>query len=506
MHTEGMRLAPRAVFVGCLLALATAVPVAIAAMGSPNAMKDLSPKADYEGIRHLHYEFGPIKVQPGQNLIDLGAIPADQKPKVPGYITAFRPNLVYGDKSVPAVDIVHMHHGVWLVDGEPRWAMGEEKTNFDLPKGFGWRYTPQQNWAMNHMIHDLVPNKAEVTITWDMDFVPDSSPAAKDIKEVRTQWMDVAGLRAYPVFDALRKWGHKGRYTFPDDAPASERSIVGQAQRWVVRRDETLVGTAGHLHPGGLWTDLRVTRDGRTVRLFRSKAKYWEPAGAVSWDVAMTRTPNDWRVQLKKGDVVTVSGTYDTRRASWYESMAIMPIAVYDGAGAGGTDPFVTPPNQKGFLTHGHLPENDNHGGEPGALPDARKLLSGSLSSAGATIPVQDFVYGRSDLGRLGKRVPTIRRGQALTFVNKDDRATQAGIYHTITACKAPCNRITGIAYPLADGKVDFDSGELGTGPSFFTAASNRVKWETPKTLKAGTYTYFCRIHPFMRGAFRVKK
>jgi plastocyanin len=30
------------------------------------------------------------------------------------------------------------------------------------------------------------------------------------------------------------------------------------------------------------------------------------------------------------------------------------------------------------------------------------------------------------------------------------------------------------------------------------------VSWKTPKNLKIGTYTYFCRIHPFMRGAFRV--
>ena len=27
-----------------------------------------------------------------------------------------------------------------------------------------------------------------------------------------------------------------------------------------------------------------------------------------------------------------------------------------------------------------------------------------------------------------------------------------------------------------------------------------------PKNLRAGTYTFFCRVHPFMRGAFRVRK
>ena len=77
--------------------------------------------------------------------------------------------------------------------------------------------------------------------------------------------------------------------------------------------------------------------------------------------------------------------------------------------------------------------------------------------------------------------------------------------YHTITSCKAPCNRTTGIAYPIANGSRQFDSAELGYGPAGFTPASNRNTWETPKNLPRGTYTYFCRIHPFMRGAFRVK-
>jgi len=54
------------------------------------------------------------------------------------------------------------------------------------------------------------------------------------------------------------------------------------------------------------------------------------------------------------------------------------------------------------------------------------------------------------------------------------------------------------------DGPVDFDSGELGYGPKGYTAASNRGDWQTPKNLPAGTYTYFCRVHPFMRGSFRV--
>ena len=76
---------------------------------------------------------------------------------------------------------------------------------------------------------------------------------------------------------------------------------------------------------------------------------------------------------------------------------------------------------------------------------------------------------------------------------------------HSITGCSAPCARTSGISFPLANG-FQFDSANLGFGPPLFTAAANRDTWETPASLKPGTYTYFCRIHPFMRGAFRVVK
>jgi plastocyanin len=98
---------------------------------------------------------------------------------------------------------------------------------------------------------------------------------------------------------------------------------------------------------------------------------------------------------------------------------------------------------------------------------------------------------------------PVLQKGQSLTYFNEDAPRV---IEHTITACKAPCNRTTGIAYPLADADVQFDSGQLGFGPPGITAAANRDTWETPKNLDAGTYTYFCRVHPFMRGSFRVKE
>jgi plastocyanin len=454
------------------------------------------PASAQDGVQHLHFEYGPVKVAPGQNTIALDV--NDERPAVDGWIVGFRPNLVRKDGSVPRVDVIHLHHGVWLENFRPLFAAGEEKTAIMAPPGYGWRYRTSDVWHMNHMIHNLTPTPDRVFITYDIDFIPAGSPAAQGIREVDTVWLDTVG-GAYPVFDAKRGTGGRDkRFTYPDDDPSAPRN------GWTVPADGALVGAAGHLHPGGLYTDLKLTRGGRTTRLFRSEAEYFEPAGAVSWDVAMTVTPADWRVQLRKGDVLSVSGTYDTRRASWYESMAIMP-AMFDPGGTG-ADPFTTDVDVKGRVTHGHLPENDNHGGgRLSGLPNPLERLSRPLPRKRSAIAIRGFLYGQGDLSAPGRRgrPAQVRTGRRLKFVNRDAQRT---IYHTVTACRAPCNRSTGIAYPLANGKVDFDSGELGFGPQGFTAAANRDTWKTPKGLKAGKYTYFCRVHPFMRGAFEVKR
>ena len=448
------------------------------------------------GVQHLHYRFGPLHVSPGQNTIDIA--PTSLRPKVPGYITRFKPDLIYTNGKKPSVNVIHLHHGVWLVDGEPRFAVGEEKTIVSLPQGYGYRYTPDQTWLINYMLHNLTVNPDTVYITYDIDFVPDTSPLAKTMKAVHTQWMDVAGLRAYPVFDALRGSGAKGRFTFPDSDPTNRK--VGFASTWTVSQPTTLVQTAVHLHPGGLYGYLTVTRGDKTVRIFTSRAHYWEPAGAVSWDVAMTSTPDDWRVALKPGDVVKVHAVYDTSHASWYEVMGIMPIAVEDNS-TEGKDPFTQKLDQKGHLTHGRLKENIDGSGQSTGLPDPSKALDGPV--AGSQLTIDGFVYSQGDMTMSGmpSRPAVVTQGQPLTFVNND---SDKNIFHTITACKLPCNRSAGIGFPLANGPVDFDSGELGFGPRGFTAAVNRKQWSTPANLPVGTYTYFCRVHPFMRGSFRV--
>jgi plastocyanin len=495
----------------CAAASAAALP------GASLSTTQLSPSAAYPGLQHLHYEYGPVPITPGQNTIELGV--NDLKPDVPGYITRFSPNLtcatggtICGDKgSVPRVDVIHLHHGVWLANLYPTFAAGEEKTIFNAPQGFGYHYDPSDKWIMNYMIHNLTPNPTSVYITYDIDFLPDSEAAAASVTPVHPLWMDVSGIKPYPVFDALKGQGRSGKFTFPTQARAAQKRDIGVAHQYTASKDMTLVLTAGHVHPGGLYTDLAQTRGSTTKPVFRSVAKYFEPAGAVSWDVSMTATKPDWRVAVKAGDTLNVTATYDTRTASWYESMGIMVVFYADGTTPGAKDPFTQAIDTTGLLTHGHLLENDHHGGTVDlGLPDARTLLNGTSPS---NVNIKNFIYGQGDLTGAGikGRPPVVRAGRSLKFTNLDALSTmgpRASAYHTITACRAPCTRDTGIAYPLADGGVQFDSGELGYGPALgrdkLTPAAQRNTWTTPKDLRAGTYTYFCRIHPFMRGAFRV--
>ena len=494
------------------------------------------------GAQVLTYRFGPMKIKPGQNLIDVDV--QKERPAQDGWIVGFRPGLVYAkDGKSPSVDAIHLHHAAWVVDFKLTFAAGEEKTNFNAPAGYGWRYTTKQSWFLNHMVHDLTGSPQEVYITYTLYFIPDSAPEAAGIKEIHTQWMDVEGPKPYPVFNALKGQGVNGRLEYPTMAKDAYKRDGKVRNQWVVDRDATMVATAGHLHPGGLWTDLKLTRDGRTVTVFRSRANYFEPAGATSWDVGMTATGPNWRVAIKKGDILSTTATYDTSKASWYEVMGIMVVGITDGPD-GGVDPFTGTVDQTGYLTHARLPENvePKRVGRPNpGLRNPLRLRQGPFVDR---VVIRNFVYQQGDLSVPGRKglPPAVRQGQSLTFVNEDNPLTVR--FHTITACRAPCNANAGIRYPLANGRTVFDSGQLGYGPTMSTiglfdngdasvpitpvadtptAKANckdggptglvtvlakgcvgSTVWKTPKNLAPGTYSYFCRIHPFMRGAFRV--
>ncbi len=500
------------------------------------------------GVQHLHFKAGPYTITPGANLILLDLPNKVPKPTVDGYMVKMVPNLHYANANgslgaIPRVDVIHLHHGVWLSNGRagqgeglgagynsggfyPFMATGEEKTAYILPKGFGYPIGAHDLWVFNYMIHNLTDRAAKVYVTYDMDFVPMSSPAAASITPVHPIWMDVESGHLYSVFDVLRHSGKHGIYTFPDMAKHPYPDPSHPLNEFTVDHPGTLIATAGHVHPGGLYDDLDLIRAGaspsggavrgtvpNSVRLFRSNAHYWDPRGPISWDMAMGGTAPDWRPRVNAGDVMRISATYETKRASWYESMGIMVVwEAWDTSA--GVDPFTHKIDLKGYLTHGHLAENNHHGGSASLHVNPNRFPSCRASK----VTIAAFQYTPGDFQSTGtdRCAPTVRRGHALTFVNNDAIGGSPGtlefptsaylnsIFHTVTSCQNPCGLDTGISYPLANGAGGYDSAQLGPGNAILPPASGKLTWSTPTNLPPGTYTYFCRIHPFMRGVFRV--
>lgn len=160
------------------------------------------------------------------------------------------------------------------------------------------------------------------------------------------------------------------------------------------------------------------------------------------------------------------------------------------------------------FLNYRH------HGGSSNIAPNLKTFPSCRTHK----VVIGGFHYTPGDFTATGsdRCTPTVPKGQSITFVNNDAFPAPKtldfsniispnpnylkSIFHSVTACQYPCGLDTGISYPLANGAGNYDSGQLGDG----TPAVGRLDWSTPKNLKPGTYTYFCRIHPFMRGVFRI--
>ncbi|MDQ1438908.1 MAG: hypothetical protein QOK43_2537 [Acidimicrobiaceae bacterium] len=298
----------------------------------------------------------------------------------------------------------------------------------------------------------------------------------------------------------------------------------------------TLVVMGGHLHPGGLDDKISIVRDGVEKPILTSEGIYWkgdgtQPGGEpTSWDFSMTAASKDigWGILLKEGDTIRLNATYDSDFSSWYENMGIVMTWVAPGD-TSGIDPFnpatkivdgysTKAKNPAGFtatctpsattlctrgqITHTRYQENVNHG--PCTALNNCPALTTKKGQALSEIDMGGFTYGAADLGVVAVNgLPQVKKASPLKFVNAD---TADYMWHTVTSCRVPCTGPTKVDYPIADGGngnwddvMDFDSSELGVG----LYPAQRVDWTlTPD--KPGVYTFFCRIHPSMRGAFEV--
>ena len=559
--------------------------------------------------KRIHFSYGPITVKPGQNDVLLGPVTIE-KPAYDGYITRFKPDLVDETGKAPPITEMHLHHATWLnfypdYGNGPFFAAGEEKTILPFPRGYGMHVGARDVWLLLYMVHSEVVQPKEVWITYEIDFVAEADAEKIGIVPTKPVWLDVQhepiargapNTSGNPVFNVQKGFGHFDHElgqmvcTWPKencarhdvyggDTPQQGKPIEIPGADWKVTKDMagTLITIGGHLHPGGINDEVTLVRDGKEVPIHISDAIYWDRkfvgvdeegdnlkrkdtdrgGGPMnSWDFSMTGTGAflDWKVKVKKGDILRLNATYDSEYASWYENMGIVMawVAPKDPHGPPGIDVFeddvkidpgvpttaTTTPGYReatcepdligpqktlclrGQVTHGHLAEADNFGGcrfgrcEP--LPEKEGPLVEDLYMSGMT-------YGLADMGIIeANGIPRVKVDQPFRFWNLD---TYLNIWHTATRCAEPCTGATGLDYPIADGGIgspkdvmDFDSTEIGYGV-FFSPASGQfgseksfdealrdgAYWEFTPT-ETGVYTFFCRIHHGMRGAFEVVK
>ena len=524
-----------------VLACAFLLVVPAFAQGAENLTPQLADTPDiahakYDGVQHLHLRTArSISGRGRTTSSSAGQVP---KPEVDGCIVGISPNLSHrrrhrarastSSTCTTASGSTSARHGRRPARLPERFfAAGEEKTIFQLPQGYGYAYKAADKWLINYMIHNLTPTPDQVWITYDIDFIPATAPAAQGIRPVAPDLDGRAERRDLP---GVRRAAGRRRRTASTPTPTGRRQPVRTARQtnlWTVDRDGVLVGDRRPPAPGRparrpvtapgaaarrrarplqhaarkrcgarplgrrrhrapLPVDGRLLRAGRRGLVGRGDDRHAARTGACrSTRATCCGSPPP----------TTPSGRRGTSR--WGSWSSGWPTA------AGGADPFVNKVDWPGQLTHGHLPENDNHGGEHDGLPDptaARRRPGRPAPTDGQRSTTSSYSPG--DLSVPG---PTARRrvsrASRSTFTNSDDEPRTSG-----TRSPPARRRVTGrpaspTRSPTAPVRLRLRRARRHRRRRPRTA---RRTWTTPANLPAGTYTYFCRIHPFMRGSFRV--
>ena len=535
-------------------------------------------------VENLHFYFGPYTVGPGQdaNRFDID-IPVRN-----GYLLAAEPSVRDVDTLKEYVhQHVHIHHAHWFKNdignlednywdypgfGTHEWVFGngDEETRADFqprtdadPNGpiYG-QYVPGTGVGpVIYMIHNKTSAPVTVYITLDITFMH-GTPEELNLPGQRPVH-DIRGMLMGRTFDVPREPDGDGTWDTTTGHPKQ------QPIEWTSRVDGTIIGTGGHLHPGGKYilvenmgSEERPCKGdgpGGGVVIFRSDA-VWRRA-TYSEEFQMTVTDPHWRAPIRKGDRIRLTGYYENKENSWITAMTHEGFYIDDkqapapGCGAYGVNvpqpaaastsakpqagaatakrrsapkrplsarqrmllarkrllarqrTAVTKQREaaqrfnplKGVLSREWGEPEEICGEQYGEEPCDRPVVDKGRGYEVDTVTIANFLYLPGDMalgGQMGAPA-RVKKGKSLTFINADQPAL---IRHSVSTCKWPCNGPYVSNYPFHDGV--FESGTLGYDP--VDGGSPEPNASTPKDLAVGKYAYFCRIHPWMRGAFEV--
>ena len=228
------------------------------------------------GTQHLHFEFGPVDVQPGQNNIEYidREDPQARRRRLDRAAcgrTSAAPTAPFRRSTSSTCttacgstrrDQTRRSRRSPSASSPP----ARRRRSTEFPPGYGYQYKATDRWVLNYMLHNLTSHGEQIWITYDIDFIPATAPAAAGI------------VGRPPDLDGRRRTASATRCSTSSRARArTARSPIpirptdpyggGPPNNiWTVDRDGVLVGTGGHLHPGGLHDDLWLDRDGTDAR------------------------------------------------------------------------------------------------------------------------------------------------------------------------------------------------------------------------------------------------
>lgn len=489
-------------------------------------------------VENLSLYYGPYTLPPGwdMNRVDL------ELPTNNGFLHALEPAVRrVTDLSEPMHTEAHNHHSHWfgfdpgngednyfkqLGPGTHEWVFGQgdEETRADFrrrsaaePNGpvYGNYLPAGRNQTVVYMLHNKTNQPMELWIVLDVTFEHGTRAQLEEIR--KRPYRDVNGMLMGRTFNVPVQPDGDGKWENIRDqktADGKERPI-----EWVAPRDGTLIGSGGHLHPGGTSVTAEnygskenpcpADRKGRGyggTLLYRSDII--NRAAPFSEDYQTEVTHPAWRAPVRKGDRIRISGTYYNKDKAWYYAMTHAGFYFdYEQPPKGRCKPYIVGPAKKKVKdpTEGvpNRPwtmkdEYCGWGGAPACEKPEEPPAEDKFVDQ-KVVHIANFQYLPGDRSSgLSAGIPSVKQGERLTFINEDQGAN---IRHTITTCPWPCNGRYVANYPHADGVWDSDT--LGYDP--IDGGTPNPVAETPADMKPGLYTYFCRIHPWMRGAFRIE-
>lgn len=424
------------------------------------------------------FRTGPITVG-GYQVLQEEAEGGLPKPAVDGFVTHMKVDVVDRDGTPVSIRRLMLHHIVFSNVGaklgekhdrtcdsitaldsqtafpnvaERFYAAGEERSELDLPSGYGYRSKRSDQWVMTYM---LMNHRSEVDTAYIQYTVTfDDSPS---LRPADPYWLDVRNCRADPVYDV--------------PGGAAPGSLDTQTTAWKPPVGGRIVAGAGHVHGGG--KELRLSQPGCDDRtLARLKPKWGlrshpfynvKPVLHEPGPVGMSRFTTATGIPIAAGDEVRLSSIYDAERPH----TRVMGISILYFA----PDPSVT---ARCAPLPGDVRESITDAPGRAAPPRVIVPLTGLDEKGRAqTIsrPPGKVVRVDGDVARIGVRDLSfsrpnlsVARGATVQW-----RFTGPSL-HDVT---------------LASGPRGFSSAHLDDGRTY------RRELTTP-----GTYKLFCSLHP----------